>query len=80
MIVSSKGQITLPAKFRKRKNIHPGDRITLNYKTGKLSKMPTKNEWRHVLKDIPVEKVDMDPNGNYDPKKAPHFHNWMVNG
>ena len=77
MRVSTKGQITLPAKFRKLHHIHPGDQVSFDVKTGQVSKLPTRREWLKVLKRIPTEDVHMDKAGHYDPKQAPHFHDWM---
>ena len=45
-----------------------------------IHKLPTANDWADLIKDIPVENVDIDQNGHYDTKKSPHFHEWMVNG
>lgn len=42
--------------------------------------LPTAKDWADLIKDIPVENVDIDQNGRYDAKKSPHFHEWMVNG
>lgn len=45
-----------------------------------IEKVPATSEWRELLRDIPVEKVKINENGHYDPKKSPEFHDWMVNG
>jgi len=56
-----------------------------NTMTGKMSQkgqvvIPTALDWADLVKQIPVEKVEIDEYGNYDSKKSPEFHNWMVNG
>ena len=33
-----------------------------------------------LLKNFPVEDIEIDENGHYDPEKHPEFHDWMVNG
>ena len=45
-----------------------------------VERVPSTLEWVELLKDIPVEKVEIDETGHYDPKKSPEFHDWMVNG
>ena len=45
-----------------------------------VERVPSTLEWVELIKDIPVEKVEIDENGHYDPKKSPEFHDWMVNG
>lgn len=80
MRVSAKGQITLPAKFRKIHHIHAGDQLNFNFKTGQISKMSTRKEWARALRNIPVEDTHMNRNGSYDSKEAPHFDRWMRNG
>lgn len=52
---------------------------------GKMSQkskvvVPTTLDWADLVKKIPVEKVEIDEQGKYDPKKSPEFHDWMVNG
>lgn len=52
---------------------------------GKMSQkskvvVPTALDWADLVKKIPVEKVEIDEQGKYDPKKSPEFHDWMVNG
>lgn len=45
-----------------------------------IKKLPTALDWAKLVKEIPVEDVEIDDNGHYDPKKSPAFHDWMVNG
>jgi AbrB family looped-hinge helix DNA binding protein len=83
--VSSKGQIVIPASIRKALNIQSGDQVEWTLSSdGKLSviKAPSAQEWSDLLDavNIPVEQVEMDEDGHYDPKKSPRFHDWMVNG
>ena len=42
--------------------------------------VPTALDWADLVKQIPVEKVEINEQGKYDPKKSPEFHDWMVNG
>ena len=50
-----------------------GDEVT-------IKKLPTALDWADLVKQIPVEDVQLDSQGHYDPKKSPEFHDWMVNG
>lgn len=45
-----------------------------------MKKVPTALDWATLVKQIPVEEVEIDEHGSYDPKKSPEFHDWMVNG
>lgn len=45
-----------------------------------VKKLPTALDWENLIFELPEEKVKIDKNGNYDPKKSPNFHDWMVNG
>lgn len=80
--MSQKGQIVIPASIRKALGLEKGTELSfkLNGDEITIKKAPTALEWAEVLKDIPVEKVDIDEHGNYDPKQSPDFHDWMVNG
>ena len=44
-----------------------------------MDKIPTA-DWAELLKNFPVEDIEIDENGHYDPEKHPEFHDWMVNG
>lgn len=46
----------------------------------RIKKLPTALDWSNLVKQYPVENVDIDENGHYDPKKSPDFHDWIVNG
>lgn len=46
----------------------------------RVKKLPTALDWENLIFELPEEKVKIDKNGNYDPKKSPNFHDWMVNG
>lgn len=78
--VSSKGQVVIPAIFRKRMNISSGDQlgVTLN-EDGKLvlEKLPSSLDWKELIAGIPVEQVEVDSDGHYNPKKSPNFDEWM---
>lgn len=45
-----------------------------------IKKLPTAVDWAKLVKDIPVEDIEIDNSGHYDSKKSPAFHDWMVNG
>ncbi|MFQ3624866.1 AbrB family transcriptional regulator [Lactobacillus johnsonii] len=45
-----------------------------------VKKLPTALDWENLIFELPEEKVKIDKNGNYNPKKSPNFHDWMVNG
>lgn len=51
-----------------------------NVLSGEFSqKVPTALDWANLVDQLPEEQVDIDKDGNYNPKKSPHFHNWMIN-
>ncbi|TPR40006.1 AbrB/MazE/SpoVT family DNA-binding domain-containing protein [Apilactobacillus micheneri] len=77
--MSSKGQIVIPADIRKKLNINNGDTVSITQNNDEvlIKKMPSSLSWDNLINDIPNEKVDIDKNGNYDPKKSPNFNNWM---
>ncbi|MEE5988567.1 AbrB/MazE/SpoVT family DNA-binding domain-containing protein [Ligilactobacillus equi] len=80
--VSQKGQIVIPATFREALRLEKGSKVSfeLNGEEITIKKLPTVLDWTDLVRKIPVEKVELDENGHYDPKKAPDFHDWMVNG
>ncbi|KRK34506.1 AbrB/MazE/SpoVT family DNA-binding domain-containing protein [Loigolactobacillus bifermentans] len=81
--MSAKGQIVMPIEIRKHYGIQPGDKVVWHiddHNNLTVLKEPTADEWSAVLKNIPVEVVEMDENGNYDPKQSPDFHDWLLNG
>lgn len=80
--VSQKGEITIPNTIRKQLNIVPGDELIISSDNSQIQiqKRPSNLDWDNLIKNIPKEKVEIDKNGNYDPKKSPHFHDWMENG
>lgn len=43
-----------------------------------MDKITTAEDQAELLKKIPVETIEIDENGHYDPKKHPEFHDWMV--
>ena len=45
-----------------------------------IKKLPTALDWAKLVEQIPVEDVNIDKNGCFDPKKSPDFHDWMING
>ena len=58
-----------------------------NQESSKLSKrnesemiFKKKLNWNQLLNHTPEETITLDENGNYDIKKYPEFHDWMING
>lgn len=80
--MSQKGQIVIPATIRKELGLQKGTEVSFEIKNNeiRIKKLPTALDWADLVKEIPVEDVEIDENGNYDPKKSPDFHDWMVNG
>lgn len=80
--MSQKGQIVIPAAIRKALGLQKGTKVSFEVKNNeiRIKKLPTALDWANLVKEIPVEDVEIDENGHYDPKKSPDFHDWMVNG
>ena len=80
--MSQKGQVVIPAAIRKALGLQKGTKVSFEVKNNeiRIKKMPTALDWANLVKEIPVEDVEIDENGHYDPKKSPDFHDWMVNG
>lgn len=80
--VSQKGQVVIPATIRKSLGLEKGTKVSFEVKDNeiRIKKLPSALDWADLIKEIPVENVEIDENGHYDPKKSPDFHNWMVNG
>lgn len=80
--VSSKGQIIIPAGIRRALDIDKGDSLMISFSDNKITveTMPTNDEWSSLFSKIPTEIVALDEKGQYNPKKSPDFHDWMVNG
>lgn len=80
--MSQKGQIVIPAIIRKALGLQKGTEVSFEVKNNeiRIKKLPTALDWANLVKTIPVEDVEIDENGHYDPKKSPDFHDWMVNG
>ena len=79
--LSSKGQLVLPIALRRNLNLRDGDELSLELNDSNeiiLRKLPSALDWSHLIADIPIEVVDVDDEGNYDPEKAPRFHEWMM--
>ena len=43
-----------------------------------VKKLPTALDWENLIFELPEEKVKIDKNGNYNPKKSPNFHDWKI--
>lgn len=80
--VSNKGQIIIPSSVSKLLGLTKGSEVFLTVGNEQITikKLPTKLDWDKVISDIPVEVVDIDENGHYNPEKSPDFHDWMANG
>ena len=79
--LSSKGQLVLPMALRRNLNLRDGDELSLELNDSNeiiLRKLPSTLDWSNLIADIPNEVVDVDTEGNYDPKKAPRFYEWMM--
>ncbi|MDF7639766.1 AbrB/MazE/SpoVT family DNA-binding domain-containing protein [Lactobacillus sp. ESL0791] len=81
-LVSQKGQVVIPATIRKALGLEKGTKVSfeINNDEVTIKKLPTALDWSNLMKQIPIEEVEFDKNGHYDPKKSPNFHDWMVNG
>ena len=44
------------------------------------AQLPTTDDWKQLINTLPIEEVNIDSNGHYDPTQAPSFHDWMING
>ena len=80
--VSQKGQLVIPAAIRKALGIKKSSEVSFEVKNDeiRIKKVPTALDWTNLVDQLPEEKVKIDKNGHYDPKKSPNFHDWMVNG
>lgn len=80
--ISQKGQVVIPASIRKALGLNKGTKVSFVVKNNevKIKKLPSALDWADLVSQIPEEKVEIDKNGHYNPKKSPDFHDWMVNG
>lgn len=80
--MSQKGQVVIPAIIRKALGLTKGTELSFKVNGDEITikKLPTALDWANLVKQIPIEDVEIDEHGNYDPKKSPEFHDWMVNG
>lgn len=79
--MSQKGQIVIPASIRKALGLTKGTELSFKVEGDEITikKLPTALDWANLVKQIPVENVEIDKEGHYNPKKSPEFHDWMVN-
>lgn len=52
----------------------------LSDESEEIKKAPTVEDWDKVTANIPVEHIEFDENGHYDPKKHPEFDEWVRKG
>mgnify|MGYP005763873397 CR=1 FL=1 len=80
--MSQKGQVVIPAAIRKALGLTKGTELSFALTGDEITikKVPTAVDWANLVRQIPVEEVKIDAQGNYDPKKSPEFHDWMING
>ena len=80
--VSQKGQVVIPIQIRKALGLNKGSKVSFELNNGEITikKLPTALDWAKLVEQIPVEDVNIDKNGCFDPKKSPDFYDWMVNG
>lgn len=81
--LSRKGQIVLPISLLRNLNLNEGDELSLELSDSNeiiLRKLPSALDWSNLIADIPNEVVDVDVDDerNYNPEKAPRFHEWMM--
>ncbi|CAJ1230297.1 AbrB/MazE/SpoVT family DNA-binding domain-containing protein [Lactiplantibacillus xiangfangensis] len=81
--VTSKGQITLPTKFRQANGLTHGDKVKLIQDTAsgniqlEISAPEDSLTWDEILKDIPTEVVQFNKDGTVNAEKSPNFAAWM---
>ena len=83
--MSKNGQITIPKVIRERLGLNFNDELIIGVNESNqivIEKAPSAIDWEKLLqnKDIPSEKIVLNEKGQYDSKKYPDFHEWMVNG
>jgi AbrB family looped-hinge helix DNA binding protein len=80
--MSQKGQVVITAIIRKALGLTKGTELSFEVKGDEITikKLPTALDWANLVKQIPVEDVEIAEDGNFDFKKSPEFHDWMVNG
>lgn len=81
--MTEKGQLTVPAKLRKKFGYGKGVRfIPTSNENGDITfkKVPTEADWWEVLKKQPIERVVWDKKtGLPDKEKSPEFYDWWIN-
>lgn len=81
--ITSKGQVTIPVELRKQFGLENGQEVIfMPDDNGNLvmKKVPTLEDWDKITANIPVEHIEFDENGHYDPKKHPEFDEWVREG
>ncbi|RMC51156.1 AbrB/MazE/SpoVT family DNA-binding domain-containing protein [Lactobacillus sp. ESL0225] len=80
--MSQKGQVVIPTSIRKILGLKKENGVSFELRNDEIiiKKLPTALNWANLVKQLPVEDIDIDENGHYDSKKSPDFHDWMVNG
>lgn len=80
--MSQKGQVIIPTSIRKVLGLKKGNEVSFELRNDEIiiKKLPTALDWANLVKQLPVEDIDINENGHYDSKKCTDFHDWMVNG
>lgn len=52
----------------------------LSDESEEIKKVPTLEDWDKITANIPVEHIEFDENGHYDPKKHSEFDEWVRKG
>lgn len=52
----------------------------MSFLDDEVKKDITLEEWEKLTANIPVEHIEFDENGHYDPKKHPEFDEWVCEG
>lgn len=74
--ISSEGEVVIPTSIRELLGLDKGTEVSFEVKNDeiRIKKLPTAIDWKELVEKIPVEDVEIDEDGHYDPKKSPDFH------
>ena len=73
--MSQKGKVVIPSAIRKALGLTKGTEVSFEVKDNeiRIKKRPTALDWSDLVKQYPVEDVDIDENGHYDSKNLRTF-------